>query len=217
MARTSRDPRTTDTKDLSASLQSNGRSCVVARVLNLCEGGMLVTTSSDLKVAETTSVELSGPGFHYAGLVKVAHREDGAMGLRFLAGRVPSTALSAPWSLHDCADSSSDPTTARRKPSASCRQRGRARPPASLRRRLVLSVVCNEQAGAAGSRGARRSACAARGQPPRLARSIHELVADLATSRRDCREKQREIDSLKAENVRLIAASSASAGREIKT
>ena len=51
----------------------------------------------------------------------------------------------------------------------------------------------------------------------RLARTIHELVADLATSRRDCREKQREIDSLKAENVRLIAASSASAGREIKT
>ena len=89
MARTSRDPRTTDTKDLSASLQSNGRSCVVARVLNLCEGGMLVTTSSDLKVAETTSVELSGPGFHYAGLVKVAHREDGAMGLRFLSWQGP--------------------------------------------------------------------------------------------------------------------------------
>jgi hypothetical protein len=48
----------------------------------------------------------------------------------------------------------------------------------------------------------------------RLARTIHELVADLATSRRDCREKQRKIDSLKAENARLIAGSSAPAGRD---
>jgi hypothetical protein len=89
MARTSRDPRTPDTKDLSASLQSNGGSCVVARVLNLCEGGMLVTASSDLKVAETTSFELSGPDFHHAGLAKVAHRGDGAMGLRFLSWQGP--------------------------------------------------------------------------------------------------------------------------------
>jgi hypothetical protein len=51
----------------------------------------------------------------------------------------------------------------------------------------------------------------------RLARTIHELVADLATSRRDCREKQRKIDSLKAENARLLAGSSPQQGAMIKT
>jgi chromosome segregation ATPase len=47
----------------------------------------------------------------------------------------------------------------------------------------------------------------------RLARNLRELADDLATSRRDCREKQHKIDSLKAENARLVAASSLSAGR----
>ena len=46
----------------------------------------------------------------------------------------------------------------------------------------------------------------------RLARNLRELAADLATSRRDCRDKQHEIDSLEAENARLVAASSLSAG-----
>jgi regulator of replication initiation timing len=40
----------------------------------------------------------------------------------------------------------------------------------------------------------------------RLARAVRELAADLATARRDCRDKQRQIDSLQAENVRLRAA-----------
>jgi hypothetical protein len=85
MLYTSRDPRTTDTKDLSARLRSNGRYCVVGRVLNLCEGGMFVTTSCDLEVAETVSFELWGPDFCYAGRAKVAHQEDSALGLRFLS------------------------------------------------------------------------------------------------------------------------------------
>jgi hypothetical protein len=89
MLQTSRDPRTADTKDLSARLRFNGRYCEVGRVLNLCEGGMLVATSSDLEVAETVSFELSGPDFCYAGLAKVAHHEDRAIGLRFLSWHGP--------------------------------------------------------------------------------------------------------------------------------
>jgi hypothetical protein len=85
MLHTSRDRRTTDTKDLSARVRSNGRSCAVGRVLNLCEGGMLLTTSSGLEVVETVSFELCGPDFCYAGVAKVAHQENRAMGLRFLS------------------------------------------------------------------------------------------------------------------------------------
>lgn len=44
----------------------------------------------------------------------------------------------------------------------------------------------------------------------RLALTIHGLVADLATSRRECRYKQQEIDSLKTGNARLVAAPSPS-------
>jgi hypothetical protein len=78
MART-RQPRTTQTEDLSATLRSAGRARVVGRVLNLSEGGMLVA-SSDLKVGETASFELAGPDFQFAGLATVAHRTDRAMG-----------------------------------------------------------------------------------------------------------------------------------------
>jgi hypothetical protein len=62
MVRSSRDPRTSHTKDLSVSLRANGRPCVVGRVLNLGEGGMLVNLSSDLEVGQMASFELSGPG-----------------------------------------------------------------------------------------------------------------------------------------------------------
>ena len=89
MLHTSRDPRTTDTKDLSARLRSNGHSCVVGRVLNLRESGMFVITSSDLEVTETARFELSGHDFCYAGLAKVARQEDRAMGLRFLSWQGP--------------------------------------------------------------------------------------------------------------------------------
>ena len=80
-----RPPRSTDTKDLSASLRSDGRCGGVGRVLNLCEGGMLLESSSDLELAETVGFELVGPGFRYAGRAAVAHRQDGAIGLRFLS------------------------------------------------------------------------------------------------------------------------------------
>ena len=67
MART-RQPRTTQTEDLSATLRSAGRTRVVGCVLNLSEGGMLVA-SSDLKVGETASFELAGPAFQFAGFL----------------------------------------------------------------------------------------------------------------------------------------------------
>ncbi|MGO9898558.1 MAG: hypothetical protein ACLP0J_02435 [Solirubrobacteraceae bacterium] len=78
-----RPSRTTDTRDLSASLRSSGRSLGVGSVLNLCEGGMLVEISSDLEVAEIVGFELAGPRFGSVGLATVAHREDEAIGLRF--------------------------------------------------------------------------------------------------------------------------------------
>jgi hypothetical protein len=43
----------------------------------------------------------------------------------------------------------------------------------------------------------------------RLAQAVHELAADLATTRRDCRDKQRRIDSLQAEIARLLATATA--------
>jgi hypothetical protein len=79
-----RPARSTDTRDLSASLRSDRRCGDVGRVVNLCEGGMLVESSSDRDVGETVGFELVGPGFRYAGLAAVAHRRDGAIGLRFL-------------------------------------------------------------------------------------------------------------------------------------
>jgi hypothetical protein len=88
MART-RQPRTTQTEDLSATLRCVGRSRTVGRVLNLSEGGMLVA-GSDLKVGETASFELAGPDFQFAGLATVAHRTDRAAGLRFLSWEGPA-------------------------------------------------------------------------------------------------------------------------------
>jgi hypothetical protein len=43
----------------------------------------------------------------------------------------------------------------------------------------------------------------------RLARAVGELAVDLATVRRDCRDKRQRIDSLQAEIARLLAATSA--------
>ena len=45
---------------------------------------MLLESSRNRDVAETVGFELVGPGFRYAGLAAVAHRHDGAIGLRFL-------------------------------------------------------------------------------------------------------------------------------------
>jgi hypothetical protein len=81
-----RAPRTTDTKDLSASLRSSGRRWMDGRVLNLSEGGMLIESSGgDLDVATTASFELVGPSFCYDGVVEIAHRAAGAIGLSFVS------------------------------------------------------------------------------------------------------------------------------------
>ena len=60
---------------MSASLRSDGRCGGIGRVLNLCDGGMLLEISSDLELAETVGFELVGPGFRYAGRAAVAHRQ----------------------------------------------------------------------------------------------------------------------------------------------
>lgn len=48
----------------------------------------------------------------------------------------------------------------------------------------------------------------------RLARAVRELAADLARARRDCRGRQQRIDSLQAENARLLAAAPAVVRRD---
>jgi hypothetical protein len=84
MAYTRRHSRITQTEDLSATMRAAGRRCVVGRVLNLSERGMLVA-SSGFEVDEATGFELAGPGFRFAGVAKVTHRSDRAMGLRILS------------------------------------------------------------------------------------------------------------------------------------
>jgi hypothetical protein len=89
MSHTSHDPRTGDTNDLSVSMRANERPSVVGRVVNLSGGGMLVAISSDLDLGKFAHFELSGPAFCYAGRAEVAHREDRAMGLRFVSWEGP--------------------------------------------------------------------------------------------------------------------------------
>ncbi len=84
-----RPSRAADTNDLSASLRSKGRCLGVCRVLNLCEGGMLVDISCDLEIGEISSFGLAGPDFRYVGLAAVAHRAAGAIGLRFVTWEGP--------------------------------------------------------------------------------------------------------------------------------
>ena len=79
-------PRITDTQDLIAGLQAIGRPLKAGRVLNLSEGGMLVTGTT-LGVGDVTGFELAGPGFRYAGVANVAHTTDGATGLQFICWR----------------------------------------------------------------------------------------------------------------------------------
>jgi hypothetical protein len=84
-----RHPRIIYAQELSASLRPTGGSYIVGRVLNLSEGGMLVATS-DLDVGGTTDFEVVGRDFRFAGLAKVAHRTDVAIGLRFLRWQRPT-------------------------------------------------------------------------------------------------------------------------------
>jgi hypothetical protein len=90
MIRTNRDPRTTDTRDLSARLRSRRRSCEVGRVLNVGGGGMLIDAGNDLDNGETAWLELSGPDFRYAAVAEVVHHSHGATGLRFVSWQGPA-------------------------------------------------------------------------------------------------------------------------------
>ncbi len=87
--RVRRPSRTTETNDLTASLRSDRRSVCVGRVLNLCEAGMRVQSSSDLEVGEIAGFDLAGPGFRYVGFAAVAHRTAGSIGLRFVTWEGP--------------------------------------------------------------------------------------------------------------------------------
>jgi hypothetical protein len=77
-------PRITAVQDLRARFGSAGDSRDVDRVVNLSEGGMLVSDHS-LNVGQTTGFELSGPSFHYAGVAEVVHLSSETTGLRFLS------------------------------------------------------------------------------------------------------------------------------------
>ncbi len=79
-----RAPRITDTRDLIASLRPFHQAARPTRVLDLSEGGMLVT-GAELEVGDATAFELKGPDFHYAGTATVVHHTNGTTGLHFLA------------------------------------------------------------------------------------------------------------------------------------
>ena len=86
---TNRDSRTRNTRDLSVSLRSAGRPYGPGGILNLCEGGMLISSASDLAVGDIARVELSGPAFRYCGCARVVHCDGAVIGLRFLSWKGP--------------------------------------------------------------------------------------------------------------------------------
>lgn len=90
--------RTTHAQDLSARLTTPGPRPTRRRVLNISQAGMLVT-GGGLAVGDTTTFELSGPGFMCSGVAEVTHSTDGTTGLRFVdrdasADRLISTRVS---------------------------------------------------------------------------------------------------------------------------
>jgi hypothetical protein len=76
-------PRIAQTDDLSVSLRPEGHPITRRQVLNLSEGGMLIS-GREVGVGEVAYFEISGPFFRYAGFAQAAHHTDGATGLRFL-------------------------------------------------------------------------------------------------------------------------------------
>jgi len=76
-------PRTTDTHDLSARLLCAGCHFAARRVLNLSEGGMLVT-GGELDVGAIARFELVGRELRSVGIAEVAHRSPATTGLRFV-------------------------------------------------------------------------------------------------------------------------------------
>ena len=83
-----RHPRITNVHDLRARFGSSRNSRGVDQVLNLSEGGMLVTGDT-FNLGQSTGFELSGPSFHYAGVAEVMHLTNGTAGLRFLSWQTP--------------------------------------------------------------------------------------------------------------------------------
>jgi hypothetical protein len=78
-------PRITDTRDLRATFRSTGDSGSAHRVLNLSEGGMLITgTELGLENGELATFELAARNFSAAGTANVVHQTRQATGLRFL-------------------------------------------------------------------------------------------------------------------------------------
>ena len=74
-------PRITDTQELTATLCSTGISGSAHRVLNLSEGGMLITGSEPgLENGELASFELAAHNFS----ANIVHHTPEATGLRFL-------------------------------------------------------------------------------------------------------------------------------------
>jgi hypothetical protein len=82
--------RTSNTEDLAATIWQSGHRCAVGRVLNLSEAGMLVA-GDDAGVGDVATVELSGPGFRFAGDAEVVHVTSGEIGLYMLGWRGPAS------------------------------------------------------------------------------------------------------------------------------
>jgi hypothetical protein len=83
-------PRTTETPDLAATVWRSRRRCVVGRVLNLSETGLLVV-GDGVAVGDVTAFELRGSDFCFGGYAEVAHVTRRAMGLHVLGWRGPAS------------------------------------------------------------------------------------------------------------------------------
>jgi hypothetical protein len=79
--------RITDTRDLTATLPARGRAGCAHRVINLSEGGMLITGAEPVGTGEAASFELAGRDFSAAGVAEVVHHTSEATGLRFVGWR----------------------------------------------------------------------------------------------------------------------------------
>lgn len=76
--------RITDTYDLTATLPATGGAGLARRVINLSEGGMLVTGAEPVGSGEPASFELAGRNFNAAGVAEIVHHTSEATGLRFV-------------------------------------------------------------------------------------------------------------------------------------
>lgn len=82
-------PRATDTQDLEVTVWQSRCRCIVGRVLNLSETGMLLV-GDDADVGDVAAFELKGLELRFAGYAEVAHITGGAMGLHVLGWSGPA-------------------------------------------------------------------------------------------------------------------------------